>query len=49
MKKLDSALGGLQPTLILLGAEPGVGKSALMASLVDLQAKNGHKPFVASL
>lgn len=49
MKKLDSALGGLQPTLILLGAQPGVGKSALMASLVDLQAKNGHKPFVASL
>ena len=47
--RLDSIIGGLQPTLILVGAEPGVGKSALFASAVNLQAKNGHKPFVASL
>lgn len=46
---LDKALGGLQKTLILIGAEPGVGKSALMAAGVQLQARNGHKPFVASL
>ncbi len=47
--RLDAAIGGLQPTLILVGAEPGVGKSALIASAVNLQARNGHKPFVASL
>lgn len=49
IKKMDDAVGGLQPTLILIGAQPGVGKSALIASCVDLQARNGHKPFVASL
>jgi len=46
---LDENLGGLQPTLILIGAEPGVGKSALIASAVSRQAKLGNKPFVASL
>jgi replicative DNA helicase len=49
LPKIDKAIGGLQPTLILIGAEPGVGKSALIASAVNLQAKHGHKPFVASL
>lgn len=47
--RLDAAIGGVQPTLILVGAEPGVGKSALIASAVNLQARHGHKPFVASL
>lgn len=49
LKKLDAQIGGWQPTLILIGAEPGVGKSALIATGVDLQAKNGHKPYVATL
>ena len=49
IEKLDAAIGGLQPTLILVGAEPGVGKTALFSTGIDLQAKNGHKPFVASL
>jgi replicative DNA helicase len=47
--KLDRAIGGLQQTLILIGAEPGVGKSALIAGAVNMQAVNGHKPLVVSL
>lgn len=47
--RLDDAIGGLQPTLIMIGAEPGVGKSALLASAVNLQANNGHRPLIASL
>lgn len=46
---LDKALGGLQKTLIIIGAEPGVGKSALIASGVSLQAKNAHRPCVVTL
>lgn len=49
IKDLDLAIGGWQPTLTLVGAEPGVGKSALFVTGIDLQARNGHKPFVASL
>lgn len=47
--KLDSEIGGLQHTLTLIGAEPGVGKSALIASGVNLQAANGHRPLVVTL
>lgn len=49
IRSLDSVIGGLQPTLTLVGAEPGVGKSALFAALVHNQAKSGHRPFIASL
>lgn len=31
---LDAIIGGLQPTLTILGALPGVGKSALLAGIV---------------
>jgi replicative DNA helicase len=47
--ELDREIGGLQPTLTLIGAEPGVGKSALIASGVNLQAIHGHKPLVVTL
>lgn len=47
--ELDKAIGGIQRTLTLIGAEPGVGKSALIASGVNLQAKNGHRPLVVTL
>ena len=47
--KLDEEIGGLQHTLTLIGAEPGVGKSALIASGVNLQAAHGHKPLVVTL
>jgi replicative DNA helicase len=46
---LDREIGGLQKTLCLVGAEPGVGKSALFASGVNLQAKNGHRPLILTL
>lgn len=46
---LDKEIGGLQRTLTLIGAEPGVGKSALIVSGVNLQAAHGHKPLVACL
>lgn len=49
IKELDAAIGGWQNTLIMVGAEPGVGKSALIATGVHLQAENGHKPLVISL
>lgn len=47
--QLDREIGGLQNTLTLIGAEPGVGKSALIASGVNLQAANGHRPLVVTL
>jgi replicative DNA helicase len=49
IKELDKAIGGWQNTLVMIGAEPGVGKSALIATGVHLQAANGHKPLVISL
>jgi replicative DNA helicase len=46
---IDREIGGLQRTLTLIGAEPGVGKSALIVSGVNLQAANNHRPLVACL
>lgn len=49
IKHLDRVIGGLQPTLILVGALPGVGKSALIATISQNLAKNGDKVGVVSL
>lgn len=38
---LDAVVGGLQPTLTILGALPGVGKSALLAAVVRNLARRG--------
>jgi replicative DNA helicase len=38
---LDKTIGGWQPTLTLMGAEPGVGKSALFAATSNSLAKRG--------
>lgn len=46
---LDGAIGGLQPTLTILGAEPGAGKSALMARIVRNVAERGVRVGVFSL
>jgi archaellum biogenesis ATPase FlaH len=49
IEALDEAIGGLQPTLTILGAEPGAGKSALMARIVRNVAERGVKVGVFSL
>lgn len=41
IEALDAVIGGLQPTLTILGAEPGAGKSALMARIVRNVAERG--------
>jgi replicative DNA helicase len=46
---LDDVIGGLQPTLTILGAEPGAGKSALMARIVRNLAERGERVGVFSL
>lgn len=46
---LDAAIGGLQPTLTVVGALPGVGKSALLASIVRNLGERGVKSGVFSL
>jgi replicative DNA helicase len=46
---LDDVIGGLQPTLTILGAEPGAGKSALMARIVRNIAERGERVGVFSL
>jgi replicative DNA helicase len=46
---LDKVIGGLQPTLILVGALPGVGKSALASTLVQNLAKRGKRAGIISL
>lgn len=46
---LDAIIGGLQPTLTVVGALPGVGKSALLAAMVRNLAANGRKIGVFSL
>lgn len=43
IKVFDSSLGGLPPTLIVVGGLPGVGKSALIASLNNCMAVRGVK------
>lgn len=46
---LDDIIGGWQPTLTMLGALPGVGKSALIAAAVRSMALRGIKVGVFSL
>lgn len=46
---LDAIIGGWQPTLCVVGAYPGVGKSALFASTVAEMAKAGHRVGLFSL
>lgn len=49
IEALDNVIGGLQPTLTILGAEPGAGKSALMARIIRNIAERGTKVGVFSL
>lgn len=49
IQKLDEVICGWQDTLTLIGAEPGVGKSSLMAVSVYEMAKAGIKTAVFSL
>lgn len=46
---LDDVIGGLQPTLTILGAEPGAGKSALLARIVRNIAERDVRIGVFSL
>ncbi len=46
---LDYAIGGLQPTLTVVGALPGVGKSALVVAIARNLAAKGHLVGVLSL
>lgn len=46
---LDSVIFGWQPTLNLIGADPGVGKSAFLAGSIYHMARAGHKVLVFSL
>lgn len=41
IEALDAVIGGLQPTLTLVGALPGVGKSALVAGIIRNLAIRG--------
>lgn len=43
VKELDAVIGGYQPTLNLIGAEPGVGKSALFSTSLDYCGRSGIK------
>ncbi len=49
IEALDYAIGGLQPTLTIIGALPGVGKSALLVSIVRNIVARGLKVGVLSL
>jgi replicative DNA helicase len=49
IKGLDRIIGGWQPTLNLLGALPGVGKSALLATTIQSIAGRGIKAGLISL
>jgi len=49
LPSLDRILGGLPPTLILVGALPGVGKSALLATMLQRMARDGHTVGIFSL
>lgn len=46
---LDDAILGWQPTLNIIGAQPGVGKSALLASTTRSMAKAGYRVAIFSL
>jgi replicative DNA helicase len=47
--KLDRVIGGLAPTLTVIGGLPGAGKSALIATMVRNIARAGKKVGVFSL
>lgn len=49
IEALDAVVGGLQPTLTMVGALPGVGKSALVAAICRNLAKRGTKVGLVSL
>lgn len=49
IEQLDRVIGGLQPTLTILGALPGVGKSALLATVANNLARAGKRVGVFSL
>lgn len=49
LEALDCVIGGLQPTLTMIGALPGVGKSALVAGICSRLAKQGLKVGLVSL
>lgn len=49
IKALDAVIGGLQPTLTLLGALPGVGKSAWIATVSQHLARKGKRVGILSL
>lgn len=46
---LDHVIGGLQPTLIIVGALPGVGKSALVSTFARNLARDGKRVGIISL
>ena len=47
--ELDNVIGGLQPTLTVIGAQPGAGKSALLAGIVLRLAARGVCTGIISL
>lgn len=49
MEALDSVIGGLQPTLTMVGALPGVGKSALVGGILRNLSARGVKSGLLSL
>lgn len=49
LEALDCVIGGLQPTLTMIGALPGVGKSALVAGICAKLAKRSLKVGLVSL
>jgi replicative DNA helicase len=49
IEALDVVIGGLQPTLTVVGAQPNVGKSALVAALCRNLALAGHHVGLVSL
>ncbi len=49
LEALDCVIGGLQPTLTMVGALPGVGKSALVAGICSKLARRGLKVGLVSL
>lgn len=49
IKELDDVIAGWQPTLNLVGAEPGVGKSALFSASLDYCGRKGIKSGFFSL
>lgn len=49
IEALDAVVGGLQPTLTMVGALPGVGKSALVAAVCRNLAQRGVKVGLVSL